>query len=63
MGDAFSSNPEESHQAKRRVVFEEFFLFQLKMQGLKKQEKRKNGLAIQYDVDRLKRSPKDCRLN
>lgn len=51
----FPSNPEESHQAKRRVVFEEFFLFQLKMQGLKKQEKaEKNGLAIQYDVDRLK---------
>ncbi|EPA8149782.1 ATP-dependent DNA helicase RecG [Enterococcus faecalis] len=51
----FPSNPEESHQAKRRVVFEEFFLFQLKMQGLKKQEKaEKNGLAVQYDVDRLK---------
>ena len=26
----FPSNPEESHQAKRRVVFEEFFLFNLK---------------------------------
>ncbi|WP_422392078.1 ATP-dependent DNA helicase RecG [Candidatus Enterococcus palustris] len=51
----FPSNPEESHQAKRRVVFEEFFLFQLKMQGLKRQEKaEKNGLMIQYDVDRLK---------
>ena len=38
-----------------RTAFEEFFLFQLKMQGLKKQEKaEKNGLAIQYDVDRLK---------
>lgn len=51
----FPNNPEESHQAKRRVVFEEFLLFQLKMQGLKKQEKaEKNGLAIQYDVARLK---------
>lgn len=51
----FPSNPEESHLAKRRVVFEEFFLFQLKMQGLKRQEKaEKNGLIIQYDVDRLK---------
>jgi ATP-dependent DNA helicase RecG len=51
----FPNNPEESHQAKRRIVFEEFLLFQLKMQGLKKQEKaEKNGLAIQYDVARLK---------
>lgn len=51
----FPARPEESHQAKRRVVFEEFLLFQLKIQGLKKQEKaEKNGLAIYYDVDRLK---------
>lgn len=51
----FPSNTEESHQAKRRVVFEEFFLFQLKMQGLKRKEKAENnGLSIQYDVDRLK---------
>jgi ATP-dependent DNA helicase RecG len=51
----FPNNPNESHQAKRRVVFEEFFLFQLKMQGLKRQEKaEKNGLSIHYDVERLK---------
>jgi ATP-dependent DNA helicase RecG len=51
----FPNNPDESHQAKRRVVFEEFFLFQLKMQGLKRQEKaEKNGLSIHYDVERLK---------
>ncbi|MFD2307670.1 ATP-dependent DNA helicase RecG [Enterococcus termitis] len=51
----FPRDPEESHQAKRRVVFEEFFFFQLKMQGLKRQEKaEKNGLSIQYDVERLK---------
>ncbi|WP_170924737.1 ATP-dependent DNA helicase RecG [Candidatus Enterococcus clewellii] len=51
----FPQNPEESHQAKRRMVFEEFLLFQLKMQGLKRQEKaEKNGLSIQYDVKRLK---------
>ncbi|MEI5994184.1 ATP-dependent DNA helicase RecG [Candidatus Enterococcus mansonii] len=51
----FPKNPEESHQAKRRVVFEEFFLFQLKMQGLKRQEKsEKNGLLVHYDVERLK---------
>ncbi|MCB5954893.1 ATP-dependent DNA helicase RecG [Enterococcus sp. CWB-B31] len=51
----FPKNPEESHQAKRRVVFEEFLFFQLKIQGLKRQEKaEKNGIAIQYDVQRLK---------
>lgn len=51
----FPVTPEESHQAKRRVVFEEFLLFQLKMQGLKKQAKaEKNGLTLSYDVDRLK---------
>lgn len=51
----FPKTPEESHQAKRRMVFEEFLLFQLKMQGLKRQEKaEKNGIAIQYDVKRLK---------
>lgn len=51
----FPKNPEESHQAKRRVVFEEFFLFQMRMQGLKNSERsEKNGIAIRYDVERLK---------
>lgn len=51
----FPKDPKESHQAKRRVVFEEFFLFQMRIQGLKMTEKaEKNGLAILYDVDRLK---------
>lgn len=51
----FPKDPEASHQAKRRVVFEEFFLFQMRMQGLKeKDQSEKNGLAILYDVDRLK---------
>lgn len=51
----FPRNPEESRQAKRRVVFEEFFLFQMRMQGLKNSERsEKNGIAIRYDVQRLK---------
>jgi len=51
----FPKNPAESHQAKRRVVFEEFFLFQMRMQGLKKSERsEKNGISIRYDVERLK---------
>lgn len=55
LGMHFPKDKNESHQAKRRIVFEEFFLFQLKMQGLKQQEKsEKNGLSISYDVVRLK---------
>ena len=51
----FPKDKEESHQAKRRVVFEEFFLFQMKLQALKQKEKAAiNGLSIQYDVKRLK---------
>lgn len=51
----FPKTPAENQQAKRRVVFEEFFLFQMRIQGLKKAEKsEQNGLAILYDVARLK---------
>ncbi|MEK0398631.1 ATP-dependent DNA helicase RecG [Tetragenococcus halophilus] len=51
----FPNTPEEHHQAKRRVVFEEFFLFQMKIQGLKKGEKsEKHGIVIDYDVERVK---------
>lgn len=54
-GMHFPKDAKESHQAKRRIVFEEFFLFQMKMQGLKQQEKsEENGLSISYDVERLK---------
>lgn len=52
----FPKDKEEYHQAKRRVVFEEFFLFQMQIQGLKQTEKaEQNGLAIAYDNDRLKK--------
>lgn len=51
----FPKDPAEHHQAKRRVVFEEFFLFQMKLQGLRIREKSASqGLAIQYDNQRLK---------
>lgn len=51
----FPKDPAEHHQAKRRVVFEEFFLFQMKLQGLKIREKSvSQGLVIQYDNQRLK---------
>ncbi|MHC5374000.1 ATP-dependent DNA helicase RecG [Enterococcus sp. LJL120] len=52
----FPKNHQESQQAKRRVVFEEFFLFQMRMQGLKAQDKAEvNGISILYDVPRLKK--------
>ncbi|MDA9427991.1 ATP-dependent DNA helicase RecG [Enterococcus mundtii 1A] len=55
----FPQNHEENHQAKRRMVFEEFFFFQMHLQGLKKAEKsEKNGLEILYDVERLKQFTK-----
>ncbi|MDH6363839.1 ATP-dependent DNA helicase RecG [Enterococcus sp. PF1-24] len=51
----FPKNNEESHQAKRRVVFEEFFLFQMRIQGLKATEKSEiNGIPVLYDVPQLK---------
>lgn len=51
----FPEDREQHHQAKRRVVFEEFFLFQMRIQGLKQAEKAEsNGIAVLYDVERLK---------
>ena len=51
----FPKNHEENHQAKRRIVFEEFFLFQMRLQGLKKSEKAEtNGIEILYDIQHLK---------
>lgn len=51
----FPKNAKEHHQAKRRVIFEEFFLFQMALQGLKQKERAEvNGLAVLYDVQALK---------
>lgn len=51
----FPKTMEDHHQAKRRVIFEEFFIFQMKIQGLKTKEKaEKNGLSIPYDIQKLK---------
>ncbi len=51
----FPKDVAENHQAKRRIIFEEFFLFQMKMQKLRKEEKGANqGLQILYDVQKLK---------
>ena len=51
----FPKTMEDHHQAKRRVIFEYFFVFQMKIQGLKTKEKaEKNGLSIPYDIQKLK---------
>ncbi|MDR0921918.1 MAG: ATP-dependent DNA helicase RecG [Lactobacillales bacterium] len=51
----FPENNQAHDQAKRRLKFEEFFYFQMRIQGLRKQEKStSNGKTILYDVQRLK---------
>ncbi|MGM8137784.1 ATP-dependent DNA helicase RecG [Enterococcus italicus] len=51
----FPDDMDTYRQAKRRVVFEEFFLFQMKLQGLKQTEKAEvNGLCLSYDAKQLK---------
>ncbi|MGO3731772.1 MAG: ATP-dependent DNA helicase RecG [Vagococcus sp.] len=51
----FPESIEENRLARRRIVFEEFFLFQMKMIQMKRQETSKErGHAILYDVDKLK---------
>ncbi|MGO2100829.1 ATP-dependent DNA helicase RecG [Vagococcus salmoninarum] len=51
----FPEKAEESQFARRRIVFEEFFEFQMQMQQLRYQEKEVSlGLAVLYDVEQLK---------
>ncbi|TFE03197.1 ATP-dependent DNA helicase RecG [Jeotgalibacillus salarius] len=51
----FPVSPESMKQARRRFVFEEFFYFQLKMQGLRKVEREQSkGVHFQYDADKLR---------
>jgi ATP-dependent DNA helicase RecG len=51
----FPSESDEMKQARRRFVYEEFLLFQLKMQSLRKLEREQSpGIAISYELDKLK---------
>lgn len=51
----FPEKAEESQFARRRIVFEEFFEFQMQMQQLRYQEKEVSlGLEVLYDVEQLK---------
>lgn len=51
----FPASAEEVKHARRRFVYEEFLLFQLKMQALRKFERENSGgITQRYDLDRLK---------
>lgn len=51
----FPKDEQEHHQARRRMIFEEFFIFQMNMQQLRKKERQvKNSLMIHYDPQKLK---------
>ncbi|MCM0583068.1 ATP-dependent DNA helicase RecG [Weissella diestrammenae] len=45
---------QEAQTARRSASFEEFFLFQLRLQVLKMMDKKNQGRAIQFDNQRLK---------
>ncbi|AZU61485.1 ATP-dependent DNA helicase RecG [Neobacillus mesonae] len=50
----FPQNQADLKQARRRLVYEEFLLFQLKMQGLRKFEREHSpGISQNYDLTRL----------
>ncbi|WP_071459408.1 ATP-dependent DNA helicase RecG [Bacillus massilinigeriensis] len=52
----FPQAPSDLKQARRRLVYEEFLLFQLKMQSLRKLERENSpGLSQTYDVAKIKR--------
>ncbi|WP_373887811.1 ATP-dependent DNA helicase RecG [Mesobacillus jeotgali] len=52
----FPSGSDEMKQARRRFVYEEFLLFQLKMQSLRKLEREQSpGISISYELDKLKK--------
>ncbi|MDQ0412544.1 ATP-dependent DNA helicase RecG [Mesobacillus stamsii] len=51
----FPSGSDEMKQARRRFVYEEFLLFQLKMQSLRKLEREQSpGIAFSYQLSKLK---------
>jgi ATP-dependent DNA helicase RecG len=51
----FPDSTEDMKQARRRFVYEEFLLFQLKMQALRKFEREhSSGVQQHYDLDKVK---------
>ncbi|WP_144509289.1 ATP-dependent DNA helicase RecG [Bacillus sp. FJAT-22090] len=55
-GIHFPQNVDHSKNARRRFVYEELLIFQLKMQAIKKARKEQNvGNSISFDNDKLKK--------
>ena len=51
----FPKNDEESEQARRQIIYQEFFLYQVRLQMLQRSRKTNNrGIPTLYDVDKLK---------
>lgn len=61
-GMHFPSNPEENHQAQRRASLESFSFSNLKYIYIYQEKKREKMFSFQYDLIRLKTSPKDSFL-
>lgn len=55
-GMHFPTSQEQSKQARREAIFEEFLLYQIKLQSLRKKQKSAGqGLPIKYDVKDLRK--------
>lgn len=50
----FPANEEAANNARRTAAYEEFFLFQLRLQAIKMENQQKNGIEILYHNDELK---------
>lgn len=51
----FPETKEDNQKSRERLIFEEFFLFQMSMQQLRYRDKKEQpGLKIAYDLNRLK---------
>ena len=52
----FPTSPADVKHARRRFVYEELLLFQLKMHGMKKERKEaEKGVAINYDLSKVEK--------
>ncbi|MGO4936590.1 ATP-dependent DNA helicase RecG [Fundicoccus sp. Sow4_H7] len=51
----FPKNEEERNQAKRKIIFQEFFYFQWRLQNARRLTQSNQGQEMHYDVDELKK--------
>ena len=50
----FPQNQAESVQAKRKIIFQEFFLYQWRLLSNLQQSEQQQGIQVHYDVEQLK---------